>query len=340
MPLVRLKLGIGAALLVPCLTTLALGCAARRADTPDDEPAEEPVAVDAPIVHGAADKGRHPAVVALVSLDGGLCTGTLVGPNLVLTAHHCVAELPSPYLECPASGPQVGRLRPATSFFVYTGDEAARGPAAAQGARLHVPPGDVLCGADVALLELDRPLTGIAPVRLASASSVTRITAVGFGQIGDRGRAGLRRYRAHVPVVSMTNHELVVGESTCSGDSGGPALDEASGGLVGVLSRGGPTCDGTGNRNVYTRLDPWIDWLASRGVLRPLEPVTGEGSAAAGSDVGEPCTDGASCSGGVCVSAATSGYCSRRCGGGGPRCPKGYRCRPIAGGEGSACSKK
>lgn len=340
MALVRLKLGIGAALALSTLHLVALvGCAARRADPPEDEPAEA-VTVDAPIVHGAADKGRHPAVVALVSLDGGLCTGTVVAPTLVLTAHHCVAELASPYVECPAKGPQVGRLRPASSLLVYTGDEAARGPAAAQGARLHVPPGDVLCDADVALLELDRPLVGVAPVPLGTATGVSTVTAVGYGQIGDRGRAGVRRYRAHVAVVGATNHELVVGESTCSGDSGGPALAEGGGALIGVLSRGGPTCDGTGNRNVYTRIDPWLEWLVGLGVPRPAGAVTTTGAETGAGDVGEACTEGSACSGGVCVPSPSSGYCSRRCGSGGPRCPNGYRCRPTTGGGGSVCTQK
>ncbi len=336
---VSLKLGIG--FRVVCLSATLVGCAAGRRELPDDEPSGPPVAADAPIIHGANDGGRHPSVVALVSLEGGLCTGALVAPKLVLTARHCVSELASPYIACPASGPQVGRTLTAESFFVYHGDEAAKGPAAARGARVHVPRGDVLCEADVAVLELDRPLVGIKPLELSAQSSFTTITAVGYGQISDRGRAGLRRYRAHVPVVSLLNMEFVVGESTCSGDSGSPALEEASGRIVGVLSRGGPTCDGKGNRNVYTRVGPWTDWLVSLGVPAPSTssdpPPKGTGTTP--TDVGEACSEGSTCSGGVCVTAEPKSYCSRRCGGTAPRCPNGYRCTPMAAG-GSACARK
>ena len=49
--------------------------------------------------------------------------------------------------------------------------------------------------------------------------------------------------------------EFLVGEATCQGDSGGPALDEASGEIVGVVSRGGPACDAANAHNIYTRTD-------------------------------------------------------------------------------------
>ncbi|MDB4997114.1 MAG: hypothetical protein JWM74_4546, partial [Myxococcaceae bacterium] len=43
------------------------------------------------IVPGVPDRGRDPAVVAIDVGGEGLCTGTLIAPNVVLTARHCVA---------------------------------------------------------------------------------------------------------------------------------------------------------------------------------------------------------------------------------------------------------
>jgi secreted trypsin-like serine protease len=77
------------------------------------------------------------------------------------------------------------------------------------------------------------------------------IRAVGFGKRGQKAGAGKKYARDHVRVLDRSENEFVVGESTCSGDSGGPALD-ASGAVVGVVSRGGPACTGSNATNIYT----------------------------------------------------------------------------------------
>src|SRR5207302_702613 len=45
---------------------------------------------------GTLDGSGHPAVVAImINVGNGLaiCSGSLIAPNLVLTAHHCVANV-------------------------------------------------------------------------------------------------------------------------------------------------------------------------------------------------------------------------------------------------------
>lgn len=296
----------------------------------DDAP---PVTTDEAIVHGTLDKARHPAVVAIVTSDGHLCSGSLVAPDVVLTARHCVASLVSEDIKCPdAFGPTV---LPQTLAIVL-GSDAASGTLGAYANKIHVPSTRAVCEADIAVLELDRKIEGIQPLRIAHDVSPRQgghIVAVGFGRTGttSKSSAGARRLRMGVPIESVTQTEITVGESTCFGDSGGPAIDEDTGEILGVLSRGGGGCSGQ-VWNVYTRVTPWLDSLIDPFVHTPAigAPAPDLG------DMGDPCTAGSGCASGICVSAQPEGYCSRACGTG-TRCPAGYRCAKS--GDHSVCAR-
>ena len=79
--------------------------------------------------------------------------------------------------------------------------------------------------------------------------------------------------REHVRVLSVSAAELTVGEATCQGDSGGPALDEDTGEVVGVVSRGGPSCEGAGVHNIYTRVDTF-SWLVDEAFAKVAGSIT------------------------------------------------------------------
>ena len=333
-----LKLGIG--------TLLLVGCAARTDVAPDDEAVSGPAvhSSDA-IVHGAADGDRHPAVVALIAHDSqgeALCTASLIAPDVVLTARHCVSLLRTEYVDCPATEAQLGADRAPSSIDVVLGSDVSTGRVAAHGKTIFTPPGKTLCDADVALIKLDRPIASITPLLFAppnTAKSGGHVLAVGFGKLGDAGDAGVRRFRTHVPITSVQKTEFMVGESTCSGDSGGPAFDEETGGIIGVVSRGGVRCDGKGASNVYTRVDPFFD-LVGKALGHPpatTDPTPGSASPGAASDMGEGCSSASTCAGGVCVQGQ---YCSRHCGGTAGRCPAGYHCAPDASGGSAVCAHK
>ncbi|MCI0635493.1 MAG: trypsin-like serine protease, partial [Actinobacteria bacterium] len=68
------------------LPALALPLALAACAPPGDAPRTR--STDQPIVGGTVDTG-DPAVV-LLDLGGGLCTGTVISPHVVLTAGHCV----------------------------------------------------------------------------------------------------------------------------------------------------------------------------------------------------------------------------------------------------------
>ncbi len=330
-----LKLGIG----LLCVAFLPFtGCAAHH-DVGEDEAAPA-VATDEAIVHGAADKGRHPAVVALIAEDGdgtALCSASLIAPDVLLTARHCVSYLRSESVTCPGNGAQVTGERPPSSLFVVLGDDASSAPVA-RGAEIFVPNEDQLCDADIALVRLDRAIDSVTPLPLArkGPASGGEIVAVGFGKNTLNGGAGVKRFRTDVPITATSRFEFLVGESTCSGDSGGPALDVDTGAIFGVVSRGPARCDLASARNTYTRIDAWAELvdhaLASSkhgggkspgGGTSSDAGSSGSGGKPPGNDVGDPCKDGSTCASGVCVEHS---YCSRKCGTDVGRCPSGFHC--------------
>ena len=343
-------------------TAIALvACGAEAPDPTSSAPSggltPTPVTADeVEVVQGIPDRDRDPAVVAIDIADSALCTGALVAPNVVLTARHCVARTVE-QIECPAKSPQVGEQRSPQSLHILVGDDAQVAREVARGRAIVTPKGWSLCDADIAFIVLDRDVTGIdpLPVRRHGVAVGDHVRAVGYGRAGDGQPAGTKLLRDHVKVMDTSDNEFVVGEATCQGDSGGPAIDETTGEIVGVVSRGGPACDGPNVHNIYTRSDVYLPLLAE--ALREAQsggddPGAGDDGDAgvhsvkdaghkakdAGgspkkppSDMGGACKSGHDCATGICVKDGSKEYCSRACGNG-DRCPTHYGCEKAQSG--------
>lgn len=344
----------------PLAAGLLAACAADTAPPSGDGPNAD----ELEIVRGVPDREDHPAVVAIDVGEQGLCTGTLIAPDVVLTARHCVSRT-AEQVQCPPGGKQVLGARTPSSLRILVGDDASGAEERARGREVLVPKGDALCDADIAVILLDDAIDDIEPIRVRDhgVAKGDHVTSVGFGRAGDNQPAGAKLLREHVRVLATTDTEFQVGEATCAGDSGGPALDEETDEVVGVVSRGAPTCDGKGAHNVYTRADAFLA-LVHEGLSKSLAPeVDGsgpprDGGAADGghhkkhhkdagskkkhpkgaSDLGADCKKAGDCAAGVCVSEGSKQYCSRKCDAH-DHCPQHFHCQKSKQGD-SVCVEK
>ena len=211
--------------------------------------------------------GEWPDTVAVLGRKG-TCTGTLVAPDVVLTAGHCAGIDP------------VQVIADTTD---YSTDAGVR----VHVAHTHVYP-SWQTTYDVAVLVLIEPIAGVAPRKIGTSctfdgfESNLPVRLVGFGAIDTMGRAGNTRLREAVTAVLdpdctggngckdqvAPGGEFVAGGTgdadSCFGDSGGPVLLDTAGGpvVIGAVSRGiANAATPCGAGGIYVRTDKIVAWI-------------------------------------------------------------------------------
>ncbi|HET9957259.1 MAG TPA: trypsin-like serine protease [Polyangiaceae bacterium] len=217
-----------------------------------------------------------------VITDAITCTGALIAPDLVLTAHHCVAARSS-------QGDIVERDVTSSEVTVELGGD--RFPLGEAGVRSVVsPPCGYSGGAgDLAILVLSRSLPGL-PHRAVELERMPRagdsVIPLGFGRCAGTNDGIYRKRRAATPLHVVQEGRMLLDAAICPGDSGGPALSSSTGRVVGVVSRSVMDADeATLGFTELSRLDGFRELFAaaaqvargtSRAELPPIEcPVMG-----------------------------------------------------------------
>ena len=206
-----------------------------------------------------------------------VCTGTLIAPNVILTAGHCVAHGRKITFVDNAqypSRPGVTGVRRNVADVVPHPQYSEQRASVARN--------------DLALVFLDRAVTNVAMAKIAPADALNTagsVVVVGFGAT-DSTDAGIGRNKTTVGIVPPNDAkwpdyaaewgcdpdlefaagQTVYGNDTCFGDSGGPAYVWINNQyyLAGSTSRsvlinGNPgTC---GQGGIYERLDRYVQWI-------------------------------------------------------------------------------
>ena len=243
----RSRRGLG---IMTCgVAAIACACACGHRGT-DSAPPRVDEGVGIRIIKGVVSDLSQESVIRLDQRGSFACTGTLVAPNLVLTARHCVQEIGG-NTECGS----FMTSEPVTTLSVAMGQTAK--PTGIMGKQMFVEKSIDACTTDLALLLLDADIPGakISKLRFTPVKVGESAVTVGYGDDGTGEPATKREQRAGLAVdgvgpsvfqykskagaipVELAVGELVTGESTCQGDSGGPLFD-AKGEIIAVTSRG------------------------------------------------------------------------------------------------------
>ena len=246
-----------------------------------------------------APSGEYPWMVAIAEKSGRslydrqFCGGSLIAPNWVLTAAHCmegeypwgievvvgVSDLDD------SSGAQIRGVR---GIYVHPGYADVRG--------------DLLN--DIALILLDTPVNTITPVaysRTATPAPMDNLVrAIGWGETQSRPRfpTELQMVDLSLTPISMARRiyasnrldirhlaAMAPGKDTCGGDSGGPLFDvDGDNGnpvTLGITSFG-LNCAERGIPGIYANVGNYVAWiddfLAGPTVGAPLLEVSGRGT--------------------------------------------------------------
>jgi hypothetical protein len=222
-------------------------------DLPDDETATEP---EHPMVQTVQERAT-----AHVHTPKDVCSGIVIGPKEVLTAHQCMPDVMG-VVAVADKDKDAWRVEVASTSLTWT----------ARHVTAVVTPACDWKTLDAAVLVLDEPVDWITALKISTAPSPgAMVQAMGFGRCRNEHRPISQRMGA---VLERQADAIEVEIGLCQGDVGGGFVDGTAG-LVGIVSHQ----DDPDNAERRTTTGFRVDTAPARHLLDVADAVAKSGDA-------------------------------------------------------------